>query len=397
MVMNNFKFLLFALSLVTSSALAEPQALLIHAARLFDGYEFKTDTSVLVVDGKVAQIGQRGTLKSNNVKEMDLGDATLLPGFIELHAHLNYRHVSADTVLAHGITTLRDVGGPVHPPMGGDGHLRVLTAGSIITAANGYPIPSMGATNLAIAVNTEEEARTVVRQLVKDGAVVIKIALEVGHEEGAPWSTGHGHEAHAKHQPAHNKPSLPLLPLAIVKAIVSEAHALNRKVTAHFGEEQGATLAIHGGVDEWAHIPCEAISETLLKQAVDQQVAIVGTFDTLSKCTGIAHNANVLSGLGAKFLYGAEIAHPDIPWGIDAHELMLMMHIAKMPILEVLRSATSKAGEQLGIPLLGTLQANAPADLIAVKGDARGNLKLLEYPDWVMSGGKVIVNHFNGG
>jgi len=62
MVMNNFKFLLFALSLVTSSALAEPQALLIHAARLFDGYEFKTDTSVLVVDGKVAQIGQRGTL-----------------------------------------------------------------------------------------------------------------------------------------------------------------------------------------------------------------------------------------------------------------------------------------------------------------------------------------------
>jgi imidazolonepropionase-like amidohydrolase len=58
---------------------------------------------------------------------------------------------------------------------------------------------------------------------------------------------------------------------------------------------------------------------------------------------------------------------PDIPWGIDANELMLMMHLANMPMLEVLRSATSKAVVHLDLPLLGTLQANAPADLIAVK------------------------------
>ena len=42
----------------------------------------------------------------------DLGDATILPGFIELHAHLSFQGIPADTVLKHGITTIRDVGGP---------------------------------------------------------------------------------------------------------------------------------------------------------------------------------------------------------------------------------------------------------------------------------------------
>jgi imidazolonepropionase-like amidohydrolase len=49
----------------------------------------------------------------------------------------------------------------------------------------------------------------------------------------------------------------------------------------------------------------------------------------------------------------------------------------------------------LNIPLLGTLQAGAPADLIAVRGDVMQNFKPLEYPDLVISGGKIAVNYFN--
>ena len=45
---------------------------------------------------------------------MDLGNATLLPGFFELHAHLLFQCIPANTVLKHEITTVRDVGGPVH-------------------------------------------------------------------------------------------------------------------------------------------------------------------------------------------------------------------------------------------------------------------------------------------
>jgi imidazolonepropionase-like amidohydrolase len=100
-----------------------------------------------------------------------------------------------------------------------------------------------------------------------------------------------------------------------------------------------------------------------------------------------------LAALGGELLYGAEVAHPDIPWGIDAQELISMKHMTKMQAIDVLRSATSKAGHHLNLPLLGTLQPGAPADMIAVKGDPSHSFKILEYPDFVMSGGKIVVNN----
>lgn len=81
--------------------------------------------------------------------------------------------------------------------------------------------------------------------------------------------------------------------------------------------------------------------------------------------------------------------------GIDAQELITMRHLANRRVIEVLRSATSKSGQYLNIPLLGTLQAGAPADMIAVKGDPAQALKILEYPDLVMSGGKIVLNNFD--
>lgn len=375
-------------------------SVLIHAARVFDGDSIRTNTSVLVTDGLVTQVGTREAFKSSTAKVIDLGDATVLPGFIELHAHLGYQHIPADIVLKHGITTIRDVGGPLHKPYGGDGSLRVLTSGPMITAPDGYPIPGMGAKNIAIAVNTEQQARETVRSLIDGGAVVIKVALEPGGEAGAPWASGHHHPADAGHEKSPRKTvrinkTWPLLSEDIVRAIVDEAHKQGRKVTAHIGEAKGARIAIDAGIDEWAHVPCDIIPDALLKKAVAQNVTIVTTLDTLSKCRGVVRNARVLAALGGEFLYGAEIAHPDIPWGIDAQELIIMMQMTNMQPIEVLRSATSKSGQYLNIPLLGTLQAGAPADMIAVKGDPTQALKLLEYPDLVMSGGKIVFNNFD--
>ena len=374
----------------------EQTPVLIHAARVFDGNTIRTNASVLVTGGLVTQINDRETFKSTAAKVIDLGDATLLPGFIELHAHLGYHHIPADTVLKHGITTLRDVGGPLHKPYGGDGSLRVLTSGPIITAPGGYPIPELGAENIAIAVATEQQARETVRTLVDGGAVVIKVALEPGGEAGAPWASGHHHAGvtHDHHKAHPSKNTWPLLPENIVRAIVDEAHKQGRKVTAHLGEAKGAKIAINAGIDEWAHLPCDIIPYALLKKAVAQKVTTVTTLDTLSKCPGVVHNARTLVALGGELLYGTEIAHPDIPWGIDAHELIAMMHAADMQPLDVLLSATSKSGRYLNSPLLGTIQPGAPADLIAVKGNPTHALKTLEYPDLVMSGGKIVLNNF---
>jgi imidazolonepropionase-like amidohydrolase len=232
--------------------------------------------------------------------------------------------------------------------------------------------------------------------LIDGGAVVIKVALEPGGEAGAPWMSDHHHagQESSSHKAAHSKKAWPLLSEAIVQAIADEAHKQGRKVTAHIGEAKGAKIAIEAGIDEWAHMPCDIIPDALLKKAMAQNVKIVTTLDTLSKCPGVAHNINTWATLGGEFLYGAEIAHPDIPWGIDAEELISMMHMANMQVIEVLRSATSKSGQHLGIPLLGTIQAGAPADMIAVKGDPTHALKILEYPDLVISGGKILVNNF---
>jgi hypothetical protein len=374
----------------------EQTPILIHAARVFDGNTIKMNTSVLVIGGVIAQIDSPEAFKSITAKVIDLGDATLLPGFIELHAHLGFHHIPADTVLKHGITTIRDVGGPLHQPYGGDGSLRVLTSGPIITAPGGYPIPALGTENIAIAVSTEQQARDTVRTLVNGGAVVIKVALEPGGEAGAPWASGHHHAGatHDNHKVLPSKKAWPLLPENIVKAIVDEAHKLGRKVTAHIGETKGVKLALDAGINEWAHMPCDIIPVALLKKAVAQNVKIVTTLDTLSKCPGVAHNTGVLAALGGELLYGAEIAHPDIPWGIDAQELIAMLHAANMQPVDILRTATSKAGLHLNSPLLGTLQPGAPADMIAVKGDPTHALKTLEYPDLVMSGGKIILNNF---
>lgn len=390
--------LFFALTAPVIAQETEQTPILIHAARVFDGNTIRTNTSVLLIGGTVAKIDAREAFESSTAKVIDLGDATLLPGFIELHAHLGFHHIPADTVLKHGITTLRDVGGPLHQPYGGDGSLRVLTSGPIITAPGGYPIPEMGAENIAIAVATEQQARETVRSLVDGGAAIIKVALEPGGEAGAPWASGHHHADAAhdnnRHRAQPSKPAWPLLPENTVKAIVDEAHKLGRKVTAHLGEAKGAKIAVAAGIDEWAHMPCAVIPEALLKTAVAHKVKIVATLDTLSKCQGVAHNANTWAALGGELLYGAEIAHPDIPWGIDAQELIAMMHAANMQPLEALRSATSKSGEYLNSPLLGTIQTGAPADMIAVKGDPTHALKSLEYPDLVMSGGKIILNNF---
>jgi len=99
---------------VTTQHKPDTDSILLHAARVFDGNAFKTNTSVLVENGKIARIGSRESFQSGAVTEIDLSDATLLPGSIELHGHLSYRHIPADIVLKHGITTVRDVGGLIH-------------------------------------------------------------------------------------------------------------------------------------------------------------------------------------------------------------------------------------------------------------------------------------------
>jgi imidazolonepropionase-like amidohydrolase len=372
---------------VSPELAAAPQKVLLKAARIFDGNTLVENAGVLITGNTVTAVGDPVALKATDstIVEMDLGDSTILPGFIELHGHVAFQQVPMKTLLEHGITTLRDVGGPLSAPTGGNGQLRFLSAGPIITVPGGYPIPAFGQTNIAAPVDTPEQARQQVRDLIAGGAAVIKIALEPGGERGAPWTTGHV---------PTTPPPWPMLSLDTVKAIVAEAHAAGKRVSAHLAENKGVAIALNAGVDEWAHIPCMPVSDALLQRAVKRKVKIVTTIDALSHCPGIYQNTMKLAALKADFLYGAEIAHTDIPWGIDAHELHYMYHVMGMNSAQIFNTATAKAGAYLGLAPLGTLTPSAPADLIAVRGNAFMNFKPLEYPDLVISGGQIIVNKY---
>ncbi len=307
---------------------------------------------------------------------------TLLPGFIELHAHKRLGEVPPDVVLRHGLTTVRETGGPLAPPSGGDGRLRLLAAGPILTAPHGYPVPVFGPVP-ALEVADIPAAREAVRGLVAGGAAFIKIALEPGGSPGAPWTSGH--------QPGY-PPPWPVMPLEVARAIVGEAHAHGLIVSVHLSGPDGAALALDAGADEWAHVPCDPIPRELAVRAAAAGVRVVSTLDTLSHCAGVMANAAALAEAGVTLLYGTDLAHPDAPWGINAHELMLMAHTAYRTSapLDVLSAATARAGEHLGLAPLGQLIEGAPADFIGVRGNPLEQFKPLEYPDLVISGGVPV-------
>ncbi|PSJ16847.1 amidohydrolase family protein [Nitrosomonas supralitoralis] len=378
----------------TKTSSASKNCYVLSAKRVFDGFDLHKNAAVLVNGNKIVQVGDPSQLNRSCSRKMKLGNATILPGFIESHAHITFQNIPGDKVLKHGITTVRDTGGPLLKPMGGNGTLRILSAGPIIQAVDGYPLNLFGNHGnetpssdkygtIGVAVATIEEAEKAVIDLVAGGSMLIKIALEPGGETGAPWMSSHGHAAPPQ-------TPWPLLSLDIVKAIVTKAHSLNRKVAAHVGENTGVELALDGGVDEWSHIPCAEISDDLLQRAVEQNVTFVTTVDSLSGCTGIHANTHKLAHImshstdsKSKFIYGSEIGHDNVPWGINGEEMVLILNLTSPDgidfgdVLRVFKSVTSEAGKHLDNPLLGTLLKNAPADIIAVRGNPFERFKLL--------------------
>ncbi|GAA2033859.1 amidohydrolase family protein [Catenulispora yoronensis] len=348
---------------------------------LFDGEHVHENHAIAIAGDRIAAVGPIADLRDHG--EVSKLDGTLLPGFIDLHAHVHLDQTPRDIVLRHGLTTVRDTGGPLVPMAGGDGRLRVLGSGPILTAPGGYPVPVFGP-QAAIEVADADAAREAVRALAVGGAVMVKIGLEPGGSGGAPWS------AHA----ASSEPPWPLLPVETVAAIVAEAHEHGLTVAAHLSGPAGAEVALAAGVDEWAHVPCDPLPDELIEKAAGAGVRVVGTLATLSRTSGLFPNAIRMAQAGIRLLYGTDLAHPDVPWGISGFELQLMLHTGHGAVTptEVLAAATARAGDHLGLAPLGRLVPGAPADVIGTRGDALARFKLLEYPSLVVSGGVVVVD-----
>jgi imidazolonepropionase-like amidohydrolase len=431
-VARNFCGLALGLLAASSAWSAEPAAagppIVLRAAHLFDSVSGKlVDHGVVVVSGtRIQAVGSNAKIP-DGAKIIDLGDATLLPGFIDAHVHLsnesspNWYHDWYDGIMrfpaeqalygAHyakvtleaGITTVRDVGSNDYISLG----LRNAIAAGVIPGprmlVSNYAIGSTGghadqdpvpAQRIAVAgplqgvCNGPAECRAAVRYQIKYGADVIKFM-----PSGGVLSLSDPVDA-------------PELSQEEMNAIVSEAHAWGRKVAAHCHGDTAAKMAIAAGVDSIEH--GSFLKDDTLQEMKKKHVYLVATLfagawvgehaDEFPPAIAVKARAAAAASQ-TMFQHAAKIGVPLAmgtdagvePHGLNAREFSLMTKNG-LPPAQALMAGTANGADLLGVSdKTGTLAAGKSADIIAVSGNPLSDMKTVEHPVLVMKEGTVYV------
>ena len=405
----------------------------LKAARLFDGKSnsLVTPGIVVVTDGKIAGTGSSASVPTD-AEMIDLGDATLLPGFIDAHTHLTMTYsedyaraaldalrkpipemaldasVNARITLLAGFTTVRDVGSMQYLDAGLRNAInrgvvpgpRMLVAVHAIGATGGH-CDDTGWREGAVGketgpevgvINGADEARRAVRLAHKYGATVIKTCATGGVLSLA------------------DAVDTPQLTQAELDALVDEAHALRLKTAAHAHGAEGAKRAIRAGIDSIEHgsfLDDEALD--LMKQKgtyyVPTLMAVQGLSEQIQKGVpippaikvkaddAIAHVHQAFQkaiAKGVKIGLGTDAAV--YPHGRNAEEFHQMVDLGMKPI-DALKAGTSSDADLLGLSSkIGTLETGKLADVVAVPGNPLENIRQTEHVFFVMKEGVVYRN-----
>ncbi len=406
----------------------------LKAARMFDGNSdtLLTPGVVVVTDGKIAGVGAGANVPAG-AEVLDLGDATLLPGFIDAHTHLtddasdDWRQdtlnslqkslaeqaldstAPASKTLMAGFTTVRDVGAPGRIDVAlrnaiRDGVVpgpRMLVAAGAIGTTGGHCDDEAGfregifgheAGPLQAVANGPDQMRYAVRIAHKYGADVIKTCASGGVLS------------------LTDDVDTPQLTQEELNALIDEAHALRLKVAAHCHGSEAAKRAIRAGVDSLEH-GSFFDDETLdMMRAhgtyfVPTLMALVGEQERIKRGVyfppPILAKANAASAVAKKTFQRALQKNVTIGFGTDAgvyphgrnaEEFYQMVSLGMKPIA-ALKAATSADAELLGIAgKVGTLEAGKLADVVAVPGDPLQNIQATEHVLFVMKEGVVYRN-----
>src|SRR5688500_508002 len=265
----------FALAQAPTNPVKGTGTVVLKAARVIDGTGAAPIQNgvVVVTDDKIVAVGTAASVRvPSGARTVDLGNATLMPGFIDAHTHVigrtlgdpagdeaAVRDVSSfgailavgnvrNTLLA-GFTGIRNVGSPdfddialrkainegwvIGPRMQTGAHSLGITGGHC--DENGFKPGLMDGDFKNGIADSPDQIRAAVRYQVKYGADVIKTCATGGvlSEGDAVGTTQYGLEE--------------------MRAMVEEAERHERKVAAHAHGTEGIKIATRAGVASIEH------------------------------------------------------------------------------------------------------------------------------------------------
>ena len=396
----------------------------IHAGKMVDAASGEVREAVtIVVDGeriKAVEAGYRGRA------DIDLKDAFVMPGWIDMHVHIASQRNPASFVerftlepadqalravpyaertLMAGFTTVRDTGTSHGLAQSirravAEGHIigpRIFTSGKSIATTGGHADPSNGVAEALRGdpgptdgvVNGTVDAYKAVRARYKAGADLIKITATGGVLS----------EAKSGQNPQFTEEE--------VAAIVAAAKDYGFRVAAHAHGTEGMRRAVAAGVDSIEHgtymsdevmalmkekgtwyVPTivagmfvkeKAEIEGYFSEAVRPKAAAIGPV--------IAHTFSRAYRAGVKIAFGTDTGVS--PHGDNWKEFVFMVE-GGMPALEAILSATRSAAQLLDRwDSLGSIEAGKLADIIATPGDPREDVQAFGQVHFVMKDGTV--------
>ncbi len=414
---------ILAAAALLAAAPAAAETVVVTAAHMLDPASGKTldEPVVVITDGRIASVVTRGGARPNipaEAKRIELGDATILPGLIDMHVHLTslaeiggYNGLkytdsfwsavgvaNAEKTLAAGFTSVRNVGSSDFQDVGLreaiDGGWvtgpRITTATYALGATGGHcddnALPPSYDKQQPSVINSPEDARAKVRWVHKYGAEVIKICAT-----GGVFSLG---DSVGGQQ----------LTFEEMKAIADEAHMLHLKVAAHAHGDEGIRAAILAGIDTIEH--ASLASDEAIKLAIahgtwfdmdiynDDYILATGTRNGTEqesldkeKAIGLKQRQTFQRAVraGVKMLFGTDAGV--YPHGDNAKQFAKMVEWGMTPI-QAIRAATTSAAEALGSSDVGAIAVGRYGDIVAVKGDPTADVRVLEHPVAVIKGGE---------
>ena len=411
---------LAALVLIALPAAAQTPAPVtaIHASRMLDVRSGRMipNALVLVRHDSIIQVGGAAPAGAASI---DLGDVTLMPGFIDMHTHITQqigagfdlepvRLTAADEALNGvkyakltidaGFTTVRDVGSGnftdvslMHAIDRGDiVGPRIVPAGHAIGITGGHCDVTGFAPGVVVqdplhgVADGVDQVVQAVRMQAKYGAQVIKICATAGV---LSFDATVGAQQ---------------LSEAEMRAIVEEASRHGLKVAAHAHGTEGIKAAVRAGVASIEHgsmlddeavalmkqhgtylVPTRALSDLLDRNNLP--VPIRAKMDQVMPLADASFRKAVAGGV--KIAFGTDAAV--LPHGMNAKEFSKYT-AAGMSAIDALRTATINAADLLGKSDRGEIAPGKLADLIAVRGDPLADITATERVVFVMKGGVRI-------